>query len=138
MCTLAAYCGLFAEAPLVVAANRDELLQRPTATPSLLRDQPPRAFGGRDLQAGGTWLGVSETGLVVGMLNRQSSVPPDPARRSRGQLCLDLLTVRTAADAETALQHAVASHLAAGKDWHLRTGWLDLRMTPDLLSELSP
>ena len=39
---------------------------------------------------------------------------------------------------ETGLQRAVASHLAAGKDWHLRTGWLDLRMTPDLLSELSP
>ena len=39
---------------------------------------------------------------------------------------------------ETALQRAFASHHAAGKDWHMRTGWLDLRMTLDLRSELSP
>lgn len=99
MCTLAAYCGLFVDAALVVAANRDEFLARPTAEPGLLCADAPRVFGGRDLQAGGTWLGVGETGLVVGMLNRQSPTPPDPTRRSRGQLCLDLLAVRTAAEA---------------------------------------
>ncbi|HUE30688.1 MAG TPA: NRDE family protein [Verrucomicrobiae bacterium] len=91
MCTLAAFVGAFPGWPLVVAANRDEYLARPAAPPALLREMPPRAFGGRDLAAGGTWLGVAETGLVAGMLNRRSATPPDPACRSRGQLCLDLL-----------------------------------------------
>src|SRR5439155_546345 len=91
--------GVFPSWPLVVAANRDEYLARPAAPPTLLRETPPRAFGGRDLTAGGTWLGVSEVGLVAGMLNRRSTVPPDPACRSRGQLCLDLLGCATAAEA---------------------------------------
>ena len=99
MCTLAAFVGVFPSWPLVVAANRDEYLARPAAPPTLLRETPPRAFGGRDLTAGGTWLGVSEVGLVAGMLNRRSTVPPDPACRSRGQLCLDLLGCATAAEA---------------------------------------
>src|SRR5215813_1144114 len=65
----------------------------------LLRAESPRAFGGQDALAGGTWLGLGESGLVVGMLNRQSPTPPDPACRSRGQLCLDLLGCESAAEA---------------------------------------
>ena len=99
VCTLAAFVGAFPAWPLVVAANRDEYLARPATPPALLRETAPRAFGGRDLAAGGTWLGVAETGLVAGMLNRRSTTPPDPACRSRGQLCLDLLGCATAAAA---------------------------------------
>jgi len=99
VCTLAAFVGAFPAWPLVVAANRDEYLARPAAPPALLRETAPRAFGGRDLTAGGTWLGVAETGLVAGMLNRRSTTPPDPACRSRGQLCLDLLGCASAAAA---------------------------------------
>jgi len=99
VCTLAAFVGAFPTWPLVVAANRDEYLARPAAPPALLRETAPRAFGGRDLTAGGTWLGVAETGLVAGMLNRRSTTPPDPACRSRGQLCLDLLGCASAAAA---------------------------------------
>ena len=91
MCTLAAYVGVFPAWPLVVAANRDEHLDRPATPPTLLRDTAPRAMGGRDLRANGTWLGVNEAGLVVGVLNRRSPAPPDPARKSRGQLCMELL-----------------------------------------------
>src|SRR5439155_1765511 len=100
--------GVFPSWPLVVAANRDEYLARPAAPPTLLRETPPRAFGGRDLTAGGTWLGVSEVGLVAGMLNRRSTVPPDPACRSRGQLCLDLLRSATAAEAAARVPAAPA------------------------------
>jgi uncharacterized protein with NRDE domain len=99
MCTLAAFVGAFHDHPLVVAANRDELLDRAATPPDVLRDRAPRAVGGRDLTAGGTWLGLSETGLVAGVLNRRSPAPPDPACRSRGLLCLDLLGCRSAADA---------------------------------------
>src|SRR5206468_7634998 len=99
VCTLAAFVRVFPTHPLVVAANRDEYLARPATAPLLLRDAAPRAFGGRDLTAGGTWLGVGEAGLVAGMLNRRGATAPDPACRSRGQLCLDLLGCATAADA---------------------------------------
>jgi len=99
MCTLAAFVRVFPAWPLVVAANRDEFLARPATPPLLLREEPPRAVGGHDLTAGGTWLGVAETGLVAGILNRRTSTPPDPSRRSRGLLCLDLLGCPTAADA---------------------------------------
>ena len=99
MCTLAIFHRVFPAHPLVVAANRDEFLARPAAPPGLLVTDPFRAVGGRDLLAGGTWLGLSEVGLVVGVLNRQSPAPPDLRRRSRGHLCVDLLGARNAAEA---------------------------------------
>jgi len=77
-----------AGAALVLAANRDELLARETGGPRVLRDQP-RAVGGVDLVAGGTWMAVAP-GRVAAVTNRQVGVR-DPARRSRGELPLDLL-----------------------------------------------
>ena len=105
MCTLAAFVRVFPAWPLVVAANRDEHLDRPATPPILLRDAAPRAMGGRDLRANGTWLGVNEAGVVVGVLNRRSPAPPDPARRSRGQLAVELLGYDAAS--------AAAAHAAA-------------------------
>ncbi len=98
MCTLGVFVGSFHDHPLVVAANRDEALARPSLPPELLRADVPRAFGGRDLTAGGTWLGINETGLVAGILNRQVRLR-DLTCRSRGQLCLDLLACRSADEA---------------------------------------
>jgi uncharacterized protein with NRDE domain len=99
VCTLAAFIGCFHDHPLVVAANRDEALARPSLPPELLRADVPRAFGGRDVTAGGTWLGINETGLVAGILNRQVRLPRDLTCRSRGQLCLDLLACRSVDEA---------------------------------------
>jgi len=82
VCTLAVFHRVFPSHPLVVAANRDEYLARAAAPPTLLREAPVRAVGGLDLAAGGTWLGLAETGLVVGVLNRKSGALPDPTRRS--------------------------------------------------------
>lgn len=96
VCTLAVFAGTFHDHPLVVAANRDEALGRPSLPPELLRSDAPRAFGGRDVTAGGTWLGINEAGLIAGLLNRQVRMPRNPACRSRGQLCLDLLACRSA------------------------------------------
>jgi len=99
MCTLAVFVGSFHDHPLVVAANRDESLSRPSLPPALLRGDDPRAFGGRDAMEGGTWLGVNEAGLIVGVLNRQVRAPRDTTCRSRGRLCLDLLAFPSAQDA---------------------------------------
>lgn len=98
MCTLALFSRVLPDLPLVVAANRDEFLARPTAPPGLLHRAPP-VFGGRDLVAGGSWLCVRETGLVVGVLNRRTGAGPDPARRSRGALCVELARSDSAAEA---------------------------------------
>ena len=86
--------------PIIVAANRDEHYDRPS-TPPALWDTDPRILAGRDLRAGGTWLGVNEYGLLVGILNRRSGREPDPLipTRSRGLLCRDLLNHESAAAA---------------------------------------
>jgi uncharacterized protein with NRDE domain len=102
VCTLAAYVGCWPELPLVVAANRDEFLDRPSADPGVIAVDP-WVFAGQDLSAGGTWLGVNETGLVVGLLNRRTAGGPDATRRSRGLLCLTMLQQRSRAAARAAL-----------------------------------
>ncbi|MGH7907025.1 MAG: NRDE family protein [Candidatus Binataceae bacterium] len=90
MCTLALYFQVSSEWPVVIAANRDEFLSRPTRMPGVLSENP-RVIGGKDLKAGGTWLGLNEFGVVAGLLNRHSEGIPDFARRSRGLLCMDAL-----------------------------------------------
>jgi uncharacterized protein with NRDE domain len=96
MCTLALYTRVGTELPLLIAANRDEFLDRPTAGPRVL-SVDPWVFGGQDLDAGGTWLGLNEHGLLVALLNRRSSQPPDPSLQSRGLLCLRALQCRNVA-----------------------------------------
>lgn len=99
VCTLAIFFRVFAQYPVVIAANRDEYLARPAGPPALL-NQGPQIVGGQDLVAGGTWLGINEHGVVAGLLNRHSDGANDPSRRSRGLLCLDALktgSVREAA-----------------------------------------
>ncbi len=102
MCTLAVYVRQLAAFPLVVAANRDEFLARPAAAPLLL-STAPRIVGGRDLLAGGTWLGISEHGVAAGLLNRRAADPPVDGKRSRGLLLLEALASATASEAARAL-----------------------------------
>ena len=98
MCTLALYFQTFPGYPVVVAANRDEYLNRPS-TPPLALQRTPWIFGGKDLKAGGTWLGVNEYGVLAGLLNRHTPEPNDPARRSRGLLSMDALQAPSAVEA---------------------------------------
>lgn len=100
MCTLALGYRLFDETPLLVAANRDENYDRPSAEP-YLDGGNPKFIAGRDRLAGGTWLGVNENGLLAGILNRRSNGNPlqGASQRSRGLLCMDLLCCKSAAAA---------------------------------------
>jgi len=97
MCTLAIYFQMTDDYPVVIAANRDEYLDRPAAKPTTLCERP-HIVGGKDLRAGGTWLGVNQYGIVAGLLNRRTEAP-NPDARSRGLLCLDTLRRRTAREA---------------------------------------
>ena len=93
MCTVIVAWQCYPEAPLVVAANRDELLGRPSDPPLLLTSEPPR-WGGRDRLAGGTWLAVDPAGRIGAVTNRHpGGVLPtlDASRRTRGTLPLDAL-----------------------------------------------
>jgi uncharacterized protein with NRDE domain len=96
---LAAYVGVWDDLPLLVAANRDEFLDRPAADPAVIA-YAPWVVAGQDLTAGGTWFGINEAGLVVGLLNRRRLGGPDPQCRSRGLLCLEVLQTRSLAAAE--------------------------------------
>ena len=104
MCILMVLHRVLPDHPIVVAANRDEFYDRPTVGPALL-GRSPRIWGGRDERAGGTWMGFNEHGTVVGLTNRRlhADQPTDPQRRSRGQVCLEALQARSAAQAAATL-----------------------------------
>ncbi len=75
---------------LVVAANRDEWLRRPTA-PAAFWDDAPGLFAGRDLEQRGTWLGVTTTGRFAAITNFRDPGRQRPGAPSRGRLVSDFL-----------------------------------------------
>jgi uncharacterized protein with NRDE domain len=105
MCLLVVLSRMSAEAPLVVAANRDERYDRPAVSMTVLREVDPRIVGGQDKVAGGTWLGINEHGVVAGLTNRPMGGARDPSKRSRGQIPLELTAYRSAAQAVTSFEH---------------------------------
>jgi uncharacterized protein with NRDE domain len=91
MCVLAlAWCA-HPRWRLVMAGNRDELHARP-AQPLARWDTPNHLLAGRDLQSGGTWLGISEQGRFAVVTNLRGFGPPQAGRPSRGLLLRDLLS----------------------------------------------
>jgi uncharacterized protein with NRDE domain len=103
MCLLVVLARPDHELPLVVAANRDEFLDRPTTPMAVLRAASPRIMGGRDELAGGTWLAINEAGVVAGLTNQPGPAGKDPTKRSRGELPLALAAHVSAAAAVEAL-----------------------------------
>jgi len=102
MCTLVVAREGFPNAPLVIAANRDELLARPSAGPTIWRDGGIPFVAPRDLQAGGTWLGVNARSVFAAITNRRE-VPKRNDRTSRGDLVTTALGFATAIEAAEAL-----------------------------------
>jgi uncharacterized protein with NRDE domain len=86
-------------AEIILAGNRDEHHSRPSAAPALVA-RDPRVHAGLDLEAGGTWMGCNEAGLVVALTNRRARERPVPeGARSRGEIGLALLRQRDPARA---------------------------------------
>lgn len=78
------------DVPLLLAANRDEFYARPTLPLAAWKDTP-QVLAGRDLEAGGTWLGLGPGGRFAALTNIRD--PGQPAgRRSRGDLVAQFLT----------------------------------------------
>jgi uncharacterized protein with NRDE domain len=95
--------------PLLLAANRDELMDRPARPPARHWPDRPHVVAGLDLEAGGSWLGLNDDGLLAAVLNRRGTLGREAGKRSRGELVLDALDhaeARLAAVAFTALDPA--------------------------------
>ena len=102
VCTLLLWKNRHPEYPIIIAANRDEFEERPSTDPQRLHDHPLVA-GGRDEVAGGTWLAVNETGMVVALTNRRGAGRHDPRKQSRGLLVLELAQLATFAEVAASL-----------------------------------
>jgi uncharacterized protein with NRDE domain len=89
MCLVAVALGAAPRHPLLVAANRDERHARATDRARWWHDLPG-IFAGRDLEAGGTWLGIDRRGRLAAVTNVRDG-PPKPGPRSRGALPTDFL-----------------------------------------------
>ncbi|MGV9712437.1 NRDE family protein [Gordonia sp. NPDC003424] len=92
MCLILFAYDLHPDFALVVAANRDEFYRRRTRALGRWGDLP--IIGGRDAEAGGTWMGVhaDRPTRVAMVTNVRDGVPAGPGPRSRGELPVDFLT----------------------------------------------
>jgi uncharacterized protein with NRDE domain len=126
MCTLIVLHRCVPERPLVVAANRDEFLDRPAEPPAIRASARGPILAPLDLEAGGTWVGVSQRGVFAGLTNLRPETagseasPGDGATldralaerarvasdrtaatalRSRGEVVMSALEAESAADA---------------------------------------
>ncbi|MBT2187920.1 NRDE family protein [Sphingobium nicotianae] len=102
MCVLAFAWQAHPRWRLVMAGNRDELHDRPAA-PLARWDDPDHVIAGRDLQAGGTWAGISTEGRFAVITNLRGYGPPRPGMASRGELVANLLSRRGPYDNPMAL-----------------------------------
>jgi Transport and Golgi organisation 2 len=103
MCTIVVLLRPGQPWPLLIAANRDEMLDRPWKPPAGHWPDRPGVVAGLDLLAGGSWLGINREGVVAAALNRRHSLGRQAGMRSRGELVLEALDHADAAVAAQAL-----------------------------------
>ncbi len=85
MCILLISLQQHPKYPLIVAANRDEFYDRPTSAAAFWADAP-HVLAGRDLQQGGTWLGITRQGRFAALTNFRDAESTPADRPSRGHL----------------------------------------------------
>ena len=96
MCLILFAAGAHPRFPLIVAANRDEAYARPAARAGVWQDFPT-VYGGRDLEQGGTWLGLARDRRIAAITNYRQGLRIGVAPRSRGELTRDYLVGATGA-----------------------------------------
>lgn len=84
----------------LIAANRDEMVNRTWEPPAAHWPEHPGIIAGRDTTAGGTWMGLNRHGVMAAILNRHGTLGPAAGKNSRGELPL------------LALRHPNAAHAA--------------------------
>jgi len=97
MCVVALAVGAHPDWRLILAGNRDEFHARPTAPLGHWgqgADDDHHIIGGRDLQSGGSWLGISQRGRLAVVTNIRGDATPDLHKESRGRLVAEFLRGR--------------------------------------------
>lgn len=94
---------------IVIAANRDEMINRAWDSPAAHWPDHPGIIAGRDATAGGTWMGLNRHGIMAAILNRHGTLGPAAGKLSRGELPLLALCYPTAAQAARAISGLDAS-----------------------------
>lgn len=105
MCTLIFAWQVFEDVPLLVAANRDEAVSRPSQPPEW-RDWETQTLAPKDEAADGTWFGVNDHGVFVALTNRWLDVDIE-GDRSRGLLVRDALGAESAQEAVRTVEQDV-------------------------------
>jgi uncharacterized protein with NRDE domain len=90
VCLVVLAIGQSTQFPLILAGNRDEFHGRPTMRADWWPDKP-HIVGGRDLQAGGTWLALHRNGRFATVTNYRDAEPVSAKFRSRGHLVTEFL-----------------------------------------------
>lgn len=90
MCILFIAIEQHPDYPIIICANRDEFHQRPTQNMHYWPEQ--NILAGKDLQAGGTWMGLSPNGNFSALTNFRRPANFDDKKRSRGDLVVKALT----------------------------------------------
>ncbi|MCZ6472691.1 MAG: NRDE family protein [SAR324 cluster bacterium] len=104
MCLVLLALQAHPDVPLLLAGNRDEYHSRPAAPPAVIQ-YDPRIYAGRDLEAGGTWMGRNEHGMMAALTNRHVSPRPAPRNvQSRGGIVTGLLQHARLRDARAWLE----------------------------------
>lgn len=131
MCLAAIAINQHAEFPFVCVANRDEFHARPSAILAPWPEHQPTVYGGRDLQSGGTWLGINEEGrfaLLTNVRNPQLNMPATAP--SRGALVINAIENGNLPSAQESLAYAgfnlLAANLHTGELRYCTNQWLKL------------
>ena len=94
MCTIILLYKTVPGFPMIIAANRDEFINRSALAPHLWQScrqgKTKKMFAGKDQQAGGTWLGINNHGVVAGLTNYSTGYR-DLSKASRGDIVLKCL-----------------------------------------------
>jgi hypothetical protein len=106
MCTVVLLVRAGHRWPLLLAGNRDEVVSRPWSAPARHWPDQPDVVGGLDRFAGGTWLALSDAGVVACLLNRAPAAMARTGVASRGRLVLEALRHATAEKAASTIAGA--------------------------------
>src|ERR1700737_4621815 len=148
MCTLVILRRPEHRWPVLIGANRDEMVERPSRPPGRHWPDRPEVVAGLDAFAGGSWLGINDWGVAAAVLNRHGSLGPATGLRSRGELVLEALAhPAPAAPAAALSQLNTAAYrsfnliVADNRDgfWlrHADTGRVEIRPLKDGLSVIA-
>ncbi len=124
--------------PLIIAANRDEFHARPTKGSHIWSSHPP-IFAGKDLKAGGTWMGVTRSGRIAALTNIRQPAREREDARTRGELVVNYLTYK---EGNPQFHQALKRRRDKYNGFNLLHGtWRDLKVynnETDSLSSVSP